>query len=434
MQPSIISPVPIITFDNGEMTVTAVYHSEYGAPIEDAQIGVATETTSVAADTEISGETITGVVLLEDITQADESWSIGDDLTVIARTKEQNEWSEARYTSKTCGNPTVAIASGGTSIPSFPAEITWSYDDYDGFFQNKFELTLHTNLMGDVVISEYTSSHSIRLNGEEIAYGAAIGGTEQSVSAELVVYSTSGLSKTINFDLSLQPNSVAVSANGTISEGRMLIECEKAFFLFALRNGKCEQCAYTESGTLDFMLPINNVDYFAVTLNESRIGRADTIEVTGLLSGGFLDYVVDGIRKRIKHLYDVKEDLSGSTTVSLSYFAGRLNPVAYFRESNEKLSVGCLIEAPCDVSSLISSLRGVEGVYRSAKDGIYRVVVESASNSLHESPEIAGTLSMSLDVVDGSPYELFYESPFFEDGQLYPGSNTYPSSDTWTVG
>ena len=194
MQPSIISPVPIIVFDGGQVTITAVYHSEHGAPLEDAQIGVATDNTSVAADATVSGETITGIALLQDITQADTTWELGDNLTIIARTKEQGEWSETRYTAKTCGNPTVAITSGGSSIPSFPAEITWSYEDYSGFFQNKFELKLHTSLMGDVVISEYTSRNSVKLNGDEIAYCAAIEGTEETISAELTVYSTSGLS------------------------------------------------------------------------------------------------------------------------------------------------------------------------------------------------------------------------------------------------
>lgn len=434
MQPSIISPVPIIVFGGGNVTVTAVFHSEYGAPIEDAQIGVATANTTIAATTTISGETITGLVLLQDITQADTSWELGDDLTIVARTKEQSEWSETRYTAQTCGNPTVTVTSGGTSIPSFPHEITWSYEDYAGFFQNKIELKLHTSLMGDVVIAEYTSRHSIGISGDEIAYAAAIGGTETSISAELTVWSTSGLSKTIDISLSVQENSTAIAAEASLNDGRLLIESNAAFFLYALYAGKCEQCAYTESGTLDFMLPINGADYFLVSTNSSRIGRADEIAIDRSIGGGYFDYAVDGVRKRIAHIYDVKEDLTGSTSVTLNYFAGRLNPVAYFRDSNEKLSVGCLIEAPCDMSALINSLRGVEGVYRSAENGIFRVVVESAANSLHESPEIAGSLTMSLDVVDSSPYGLFYDSPFFKDAQLYPGSTTYPSPNTWTVG
>lgn len=272
MQPSIISPVPIIVFDGGNVTVTAVFHSEYGAPIEDAQIGVATANTTIAATTTISGETITGLVLLQDITQADTSWELGDDLTIVARTKEQSEWSETRYTAQTCGNPTVTVTSGGTSIPSFPHEITWSYEDYAGFFQNKIELKLHTSLMGDVVIAEYTSRHSIGISGDEIAYAAAIGGTETSISAELTVWSTSGLSKTIDISLSVQENSTAIAAEASLNDGSLLIESNAAFFLYALYAGKCEQCAYTESGTLDFMLPINGADYFLVSTNSSRIG------------------------------------------------------------------------------------------------------------------------------------------------------------------
>lgn len=434
MQPSIISPVPIIVFDGGNVTITAVYHSEYGAPLEDAQIGVATANTTVAAETTISGETIIGVALLQDITQADTTWELGDDLTITARTKEQGEWSETRYTAQTCGNPTVTITSGGSSIPSFPYELTWSYSDYARFFQNKYELKLHTSLIGDVVISEYTARHSVQLDGSEIAYCAAVGGTEKTINGELTVYSTSGLSKTIDISLSVQENSTAIAAEASLNDGRLSIESDEAFFLYALYAGKFEQCAYTESGTLDFMLPINGAYYFLVTINSSRIGRADELIVNGSIGGGYFDYAIDGVRKRIAHIYDAKEDLTGSTTVTLNYFAGRLNPVAYLRESNEKLSVGCLVEAPCDMSALVNSLRGVEGVYRSVENGIFRVVVESAANSLHESPEIAGSLTMSLDVVDGSPYGLFYDSPFFKDAQLYPGSTTYPSPNTWTVG
>lgn len=435
MQPSIISPVPIITFDDDSCRITAVYHSQYGAPLEDAQVGVITPNTTIAAtSTTVSGETFTGIVSLQDITTADSTWSLGDDLTILARTKEQDEWSETRYTAKTCGNPTVTIVSGGTSIPSFPAEITWSYDDYDGFFQNKFELTLHTSLMGDVVIAEYTSRHSVRLNGEEIAYGAAIGGTEQSVNAELVVYSTSGLSKTIDLTLVLTPNTTSIVTSASLNEGRLVVDAEEnPFFLYVLYGGKCEQCAYTESGYLDFLLPISGARYFAITLNDSRIGHGNELDVDIDLNAGYLDYSDNGVLKRLDNMLNPSEDHSLSNDVTYTYFAGRTNPVVYFRESEKTLSAAFEV-FDADIYSIVESLRNIEGVYRSAKSGsIHRVAIDSVDVTVLTGRANVYELDLGMTVIDGSPYKLFYDSPFFQNAQLYPGEDTYPSSTTWTV-
>lgn len=433
MQPSIISPVPIITFDNGQVTITAVYHSEYGAPLEDAQIGVATSNTTIAAETTILGETITGVALLQDITQADASWELGDDLTIVARTKEQSRWSETRYTAQTCGNPTVTVTSGGTSIPSFPTEITWSYEDYAGFFQNKIELKLHTSLMGNVVISEYTSRHSISVSGDEIAFAAAIGGTETSISAELTVWSTSGLSNTTDLTLTVQPNSLAFTFDASANDGNMLIEGTSSFFLFCLANNECKQCAYTESGTLDFRLPINNARYFAITLNDKRIGRANEITSPIAINCGYLDYDDNGVLSRLDNLLDGEENHSLDNSVEFSHFAGRKNPVAYFRETEKTLTARCALFGR-DLDKLAESLRGKEGVYRSVRDGIFRVAIESFEYDLYRGRAGGGEISLKMAVVDGDPYAMFYDSPFFIDAQLYPGADTYPSSTTWTVG
>ena len=432
MQPSIISPVPIITFDNGQVTITAVYHSEYGAPLEDAQIGVATANTTIAATTAISGETITGVALLQDITQADASWELGDDLTIVARTKEQGEWSETRYTAQTCGNPTVAITSGGSSIPSFPYELTWSYSDYAGFFQNKYEFKLHTSLAGDVVISEYSAEHSVRLEGDEIAYIAAIGGTETTVSAELTVYSTSGLSKTIELKLSVQANATSITPTVTVSDGRMLVECSKAFFLYVLYGTTLTRCAYAESGTLDFLLPINDARYFVVTLNDKRIGRADEITAPVSIDCGYLDFEDNGVLTRIENLLEGSENHSVDNSVEFSHFAGRTNPVAYFREPEKSIKASCSLFGR-DLDKLIESLRGKECVYRSVRNGIFRVAIESVDYDLYRGRLGGGGLSFDMTVVDGDPYAMFYDSPFFTNAQLYPSATTYPGSNTWTV-
>lgn len=432
MQPSIISPVPTIVFDSGEVTITAVYHSEYGAPLEDAEIGVRTSTTQVAAETTITGETIVGVVSVDDIETQDSDWSLGDDLTVVARTKEQGEWSVTKYTAKTCGNPTVAIATGGSSIPSFPHQINWTYSDYSGFFQNRYELTMHTALMGDVVISEYTARHSLEIAGGEIAYAAAIGGTESSISCELTVYSTSGLSKTISFDLSVTGNSTAIDADTSIDDGRLIVDADSAFFLYAL-DDDCDQCAYSESGYLDFLLPVNGVRYFAVSLNSSRIGRADELTVPDIEPCGYIDYSDNGVLRRLENYLNGSESTSQDVDVDFNYFAGRKNPVAYYRDSSQSLSVGFSVEKGSDIPSLIESLRGVEAVYRSVSGGIYRVIISNVDVDA-SSGNTPDELSLDLDVVDGSPYKLFYDSPFFKNAQLYPGENTFPSSTTWTVG
>lgn len=433
MQPSIISPVPIITFDDGKVEICAVFHSEYGAPMEDAQIGVATGSTTLAADTDISGETVTGVALLADITNADADWTLGDDLTIVARTKEQGEWSETKYTAATCGDPTVTVVSGGSSILSFPAEINWTYEDYSGFFQNKVELKLHTGLMGDVVLSEYTSRHSIGIDGSEIAYCAAIGGSEGSVAAELTVHSTSGLSKTIALELAVTPNETALEPTASLNDGRLLVECDEPFFLFALYAGRCTQCAYTDSGTLDFLLPINGARYFVVSLNEKRIGRADEISSSVSIDCGYLDYVDNGVLTRLENLLNGEEGHALENTVQFSHFAGRRNPVAYFRESEKTITAKCAMFGR-DLDAVIESLRGIEGVYRSVRNGIFRVAVDSVEYDLYRGVSGGGGIALKMTVIDGDPYAMFYDSPFFKNAQLYPSATTYPSETTWMVG
>lgn len=433
MQPSIISPVPTITFDSGEVTITAVFHSEYGAPMEDAEIGVRTPTTQVLAETTIIGETIIGVASVEDIEAQDSTWSLGEDLTIVAKTKEQGEWSETRYTAKTCGNPTVAIATGGSTIPSFPHQINWTYSDYDGFFQNRYELTMHTALMGDVVISEYSASHTVEISGDEIAYAAAINGTESTIQCSLTVYSTSGLSKTMEFSLSVTANSSAASVEASLTNGNLAIDSYKAFFLYALYADSCDQCAYSESGYLDFLLPVSGVRYFAVSLNSSRIGRADEITIGTFEPCGYIDYSDNGVLRRLENYLNGSESMKQSIDYEICHFAGRINPVSYYRNSTQSFSVGFSLEKDVNIPSLLETLRGIEAVYRSVNGGIYRVFISDVDSDT-TSGNCPNEISLTLEVIDGSPYKMFYDSPFFKNAQLYPGENTFPSPTTWMVG
>lgn len=439
MQPSILSPVPVITFIGGELTIVARYHSEYGAPLEDAQVGVYTQNSSVAADVTIDGETITGVVKLDHIQTNDSKWSLGDDLTLSVRTKEQSKWSETRTTEKTCGEPVVKIATGGSTLVGFPHEINWTYQDYEGFYQCKYELRLKTLLMGTVRITKYASEYSVTIDGSEIAYACAIGGTEQNLPCELEVWSTSGLSKVSTFNLAIDADIPQAKASAQIKDGTMVVESANPFFLYVLSGNTFEQCAYASGTALTFSLPIvppQSVRYFVVTLNEDRFGRADEIKPSGFdgVPRSYFDYYVDGIPQRIELLLDQTDDASVDSDIVSYTFAGRKDPVVYKRTSSASRSVSCVLLKPLDVDALLESLRGTEGVYRSSRGDIIHCFVESVSLSKRTEPGVAGDLDMSLQKVDGSPYRYFYQSPFFSDERLYPGDDVYPGTDTWMMG
>lgn len=439
MKPSIISPVPVITFANGELVVKAVYHSQYGAPLEDAQIGVRTANSSAAAtEVSISGEEFSGVILLSHIQTSDPDWFVGQELTIVARTREQGEWSETRYTAKTCAEPSVVIATGGSSILRFPHQINWTYYDFPGFFQCRYELRLKTSLMGTVSIGAYTSDLSVTISGKEIAYGAAINGTEESISCELEVWSTSGLSKVIEFELAISASIEKSTATAIIDDGKMAVECNNPFFLYALSD-ECSECAYSESGALMFALPIvppNAVRYFVVVLDENRFGRADEIFPSGWdgVPRSYFDYFDNGATKRLELLLDQSDSALVENDLTICTFAGRKDPVVYSRTSSASRDISCVLMKPVEVDNLLETLRGKEGVYRSSRGDIIRCFVQSVSLSKRMEPGIAGDLSMSLLKVDGSPYRLFYESPFFIDARLYPSEDTYPSSSTFTRG
>lgn len=440
MQPSIISPVPVITFTNGELVVKAIYHSEYGAPLESAQIGVRTANSSAAAtNVEIAGEEFTGTVLLSHIQTNDPDWYVGQDLTVVARTREQGVWSETYFTAKTCAEPSVVIATGGSTVYSFPHEINWTYYDYPGYFQCRYELRLKTNLMGEVSISKYASDLSVTITGKEIAYAAAINGTEEAISCELEVWSTSGLSKVIEFQLQVSASIPQSHASAVVDDGKMIIENADPFFLYALSHGVCSECAYSESGALMFALPLippDSVRYFVVVLDESRFGRADEIFPSGWdgVPRSYFDYFDNGATKRLELLLDQSDSASIENESSSYVFAGRKDPVVYSRTSNASRDVSCVLMKPVEVDNLLETLRGKEGVYRSSRGDIIRCFVQSVSFSKRTEPGIAGDLSMSLLKVDGSPYRLFYDSPFFTDERLYPGENVFPGPNTFMRG
>jgi hypothetical protein len=439
VQPSILSPVPVITFIDGVVTIKAAYHSQYGAPLEDAQIGVKTSKSSASAqEVTINGEEFSGTVLLTHIQASDSDFELGDDLTIIARTKEQGEWSETLYTAKTCGEPEVEIASG-SSIPKFPYELNWEYADYDGFFQCRYELRIKTRLMGSVSIGKYSAEHNATIDGKEIAYAAAISGTEQSLQCELEVWSTSGLSKVISFALSISASLSAGTPTAELEDGKMKIINGSPFFLYALSNNDCVECAYSESGNLIFSLPIippDTVRYFVVVLDSNRFGRADEIFPTGWdgVPRSYFDYYVDGSTRRLELLLDQTDEASIENESNSFNFAGRKDPVVFSRSSTISRSVTCVLRKPVEVDSLLESLRGKEGVYRSSRGDIIRCFVQSVSFTKRNEPGIAGDLSMSLLKVSGSPYRLFYESPFFKDKRLYPGPNVFPGPNTFMVG
>lgn len=434
MQPSILSPVPTIAFVGGLLTVEAVYHSGTGAPMQQAEISVSTGRTAVVAATSASGESVTGTVKLSDIVASDAAWSLGNDLTIVAKTMEQGAWSETRYTAPTCGPPSVSIVSGAGKLYGFPQEINWTYGDYPGFYQERWKLTVTgSSLVGKVEIESYSATPSLSLEGPEVAYAAAVGGTAAKLTCVLEVWSTSGISASVSFDL--VPTSYAVEAkpSASIADGRMLVECGKPFFLYALSDS-FEQCAWSDDGYLNFALPTSGPRWFAVTLGENRIGRADEVHVSGTIGSAYIDYETDGIMKRVD--VELDADASQSITSSIDYhtFAGRENPVGYSRGTSRNLSASCTLFNPQQAHEIADEISGAEAVFRAYNGGIWRVVVDSASNSANKARSASGNLSLSMTVVDGSPYALFYGSPFFRDAQLYPGVKTFPSNATWMVG
>lgn len=427
MQPTIISPVPTLLFSGGSVVVVARYNSGSGAPMQKCEIGVFTGRSSVACPTTVDGENFTGTAIVRDIEQADENWSVGCDLTVIARTMEGGKWSETRFTAKTCGDPGVVLTSGNTSLAAFPHAITWDYADVDGFWQCGWVLRISgSRILGDVELKSYTNDQKALINGAEIAYAADFGGTLESLDCTLEVLSTSGAVRKMHFTLPVSGDPVEPVISSFPDDGRLLIESSAPFQLYALGDFS-GRAAYSYSGQLLFDLPDSKTRLVAVTLDGARIGRGDELSFSGDFCG-YLDYTINGRKRRFDVGWDGGESSAFSSSVELVHFAGRKYPVAYTRDASGSFSVSCAVESNDDAVSIARSLDGVEAVFRPQWGGLHRVVIDKASSSIGDSYQ---SISISCNVVDGSPYSLLYDDPFFEDILLYPGANTFPGKNTY---
>lgn len=437
MQPVIVAPVPIILFANGEVEIHARYRSEFGAPMTDAQVGIGTSAGFANCSVTVEGEEIYAIGKLSDLEFIDETFTVGSEAIIQVRTCELENWSETQYKATTAAEPTVTLASGVGSVSGFPYPLSWSYEDYEGYYQCQYELRITgSNLMGEVVINEYSNASSLTITGKEIAFGAKIGGTNETLHCELEVWSTSGLSTVTEFDLTLSGTVDAATPTGVRQDFKLAVEAGREFFLYALVDGVAQECGYSSDGYLLFDLPIKDARYFAVTLNSARLGRADEVVITGeKMRSPHIDYPDNGVKKRITLLLENESDMDLSNDVEYVHFAGRSEPVGYYTNSETTMSVSAYLLEPMSVSQLLEQLKGREAVYRPSKGGIHRVFVDKVSYTASErSSQISGRVGLSLTKVDGSPYGLFYESPFFTDAQLYPSATTYPSSETWMVG
>jgi hypothetical protein len=85
------------------------------------------------------------------------------------------------------------------------------------------------------------------------------------------------------------------------------------------------------------------------------------------------------------------------------------------------MNVSAYLFEPLSLNELLKQFKGREAVYRPSKGGIYRVFVDNLSYTASERyKQISGQVSFSLTRVDGSPYGLFYESPFFKKRAVIP--------------
>lgn len=437
MQPVIIAPVPIILFQDGKVEIHGRYRSEFGAPMQGVTVGIGTVGSGLANCTvTVDGEDIYAEGNLADLEFIDENFELGDEAVVSIQTNELGEWSETRYQAKTAGEPTVTLASGMGTLSGFPHTIQWDYSDFEGYYQCQYELRISgSNLMGEVTLNEYSNQNSLSINGKEIAFAAEIAGTAQKLQCELEVWSTSGLSTTVDFELSIEGSVSSVSPTGVLSDFKLLVEAGKEFFLYSQVDGVTQECGYSESGELLFDLPVKGARYFVVTFNDDHLGRADEIAISGeSMRSPHLDFPDDGIKRRITLLLDNESGADLSNSVEYQFFAGRDEPVGYCNESATTFNVSAHMFEPLTLSELIRQLKGREAVYRPSKGGIHRVFVDNLSYTSNDrSSQIAGQVSLSLTKVDGSPYGLFYESPFFKNKQLYPGPTTFPGPNTFTV-
>lgn len=437
MQPVIIAPVPIILFEDGEVEIHARFRSEFGAPLQSATVGIGTESGGLVNCTvSVDGEEIYATGNLADIQFIDEDFSLGDEVRIVVRTKELEQWSETEYKAVSAGNPTVEVVSGHGTLNGFPHTIQWDYSDFDGYFQCEYELKIKgSNLMGEVVISEYSNSNSLSISGKEIAFASSIGGTVEKLECELTVWSTSGLSATASFELDITGSVSAVSPSGVLSDFKLLVNAGKEFFLYAQVDGITQECGYSESGELLFDLPVKGARYFVVTFNDDHLGRADEVTVTvESMHSPHLDFPDDGVKRRITLLLDNESSASLDNSVEYVHYAGRDDPVGYANDATTTMNVSAYLFEPLSLNELLKQFKGREAVYRPSKGGIYRVFVDNLSYTASERyKQISGQVSFSLTRVDGSPYGLFYESPFFKNAQLYPGPYTYPGPNTWMV-
>lgn len=437
MQPVIIAPVPIILFEDGEVEIHARFRSEFGAPLQQATVGIGTEAGGLVNCTvSVDGEDIYAVGKLADIQFIDEEFKLGDEVIILVRTSELEEWSETEYKAQSAASPTVEVTSGHGTLSGFPHTISWDYSDYEGYFQCQYELRIKgSNLMGEVIINKYSNQSSLTLTGKELAFASSIGGTVEELQCELEVWSTSGLSATTTFDFDISGSATSVSPTGVLSDFKLLVNAGKEFFLYSQIDGITQECGYSESGELLFDLPVKDARYFVVTFNSNHLGRADEVIVTGeAMRSPHLDFPDDGVKRRITLLLDNESSASLDNSVEYVHYAGREDPVAYANDSTTSMNVSAYLFEPLSLNELLRQFKGREAVYRPSKGGIYRVFVDSLSYTASERyKEISGQVSFSLTRVDGSPYGLFYDSPFFTNAQLYPGSDVYPSSNTWTV-
>lgn len=434
MNPVIISPVPIILFADGVLTVKAAYKSSTGAPMQDASVSFTTANTTLACDTETVDGEIIGTLSLTSVTVGDSAFTVGDTATITVKTKENGTWSQTSFSAKTATNPTVTIATGGGALTAFPWTLTWNYTDYSGFYQNKWELRIDGVLFTEASFSKYTIDQEATIDGSLLAYAAALGGLEHEFTCELEVWSTSGLSTVVPFTWTVAASELTTTATAKYTDGKMQVECDADdFYLFVLVDDELHECAHSENGFLLFSLPTKGSRYFVVVLDEYRIGCATEIFPTGTLRSPRLDYAVDGVKQSLVLLLDNEENFDLTNNVTYEYFLGRTRPVAYIENSSETLNVSAYLKEPFDTKKVLNSLSGVEAVYRPSRGGIYRVCIDSAKFTNQRSYEIAGQLDLSLTAVTGDPYELLYDSPLFEDKQLYPAEDVYPSDSTWMV-
>lgn len=437
MQPVIIAPVPIVLFENGEVEIHARFRSEFGAPLQDASVGIGTEAGGLAScAVTLDGEEIYATGKLADIQFLDENFILGDEVIVSVRTNELGEWSQTQYKAVSAGDPTVEVVSGFGALNGFPHAISWDYTDFDGYFQCQYELRIKgSNLMGEVVINEYSNQNSLSISGKEIAFASAIGGTVEKLECELKVWSTSGLSASTNFEFEITGEVPAIAPTGVLSDFKLLVNAGKEFFLYAQVDGVTQECGYSENGELLFDLPVKGARYFVVTFNENHLGRADEVLVTGeSMRSPHLDFPDNGVKRRITLLLDNESSASLDNSVEYVHYAGRDDPVGYANDATTTMNVSAYLFEPLSLNELLKQFKGREAVYRPAKGGIYRVFVDNLSYTASERyKQISGQVSLSLTRVDGSPYGLFYDSPFFTNAQLYPGADVYPSSQTWTV-